>query len=276
MSQDYFQTELYQLQTARNLDSQASLAGSCSGSKSMWITIIIVIVVIALLFWIKHRADLASQTAEEEGFTDSPLFKANPGFYNYTTTPAYKEGFVNQTPSDGPFDRFDEYQNYSQTAQYREGFVDKYDLKYKAPKVATIKSVGRQLKFDDQALMDMNNPVVYDRNAIAANYVGIEAFDRGGGEVHDNSARISDSMLMRDMLHNTGLTNEMVKQEISSERKMNGISPIGFKQDKKRLSLNYWFPHSQGMTARKVPVHPLRDGFDPGSKSKLLRNYMTK
>lgn len=272
MSEDYLQSELYTLQTSRNLSNQAAII-NC---ESRLVSILIIFVIIAILIWIGYNYYYVDCKKAPEGFVDNVLFKANPGFYNYTGTPAYKEGFVNQTASDGPFDRFDEYENYSQTAQYREGFADKYDLKYKAPKVASIKSIGSELKFDDQALMDMNNPVVYDRNAIAANYVGIEAFDRGGGEVHDNSARITDSMLMRDMLHNTGLTNEMVKKEISSELKLNNISPIDFGSEKKRLSLNYWFPHSQGMTSRKIPVHPLRDGFDPGSKSKLLKKYVTK
>lgn len=290
-----------------NIFSSSGSSGS-SKSKIDW-TVVIIIVCILLVIYLWYTL---FYDAPVEGFNDAAAFGMTgesgpfsqfPGWYNFTRSEAYnqvstsepagsyqgltsspKQGYNAGTPQDGPFDRFNEWENYSQTDGYRcptesgykQGFVGKYNLEYKAPEKASIKSLGSELRFDDAALMSMNNPVMYDSTLASRNYVGIEAFDRGGGEVHDNAKRITDSMLMKDMLYNTGISNKSVKAELAD----NNINPITFKNDPSSYSLNYYVPSSsasdkiEGLTSRKVPVHPMKDGFL--SDSKLLRKYSTR
>lgn len=300
--------ETYDLWQIGHTDGLVTSSGSSSPGifsspgKTNW-TVIIIIICIALivLFYLYSKSSEGFQDGASFGVTgsDGP-FSQFPGWYNFTRTPAYnevsasepagsqgfsgskqggssvKQGYSAGTPQDGPFDRFNEWENYQQTYDYKEGFVGKYDLAYKAPEKASIKSLGSELRFDDAALISMNNPVMYDSTLASRNYVGIEAFDRGGGEVHDNAKRITDSMLMKDMLYNTGITNKSMKAEL----KENGINSITFKNDPASYSLNYYVPSSsasekmEGLTSRRVPVHPMKDGFL--SDSKLLRKYSTR
>lgn len=293
---------------AKANESQSS--GSSSKSLSAgWIALICVICILLIYLFFIFIYDNS-----KEGFVDASAFGMTgesgpfsqfPGWYNFTRSEAYnqvstsepagsyqgfsgkKEGFSSDrregynagTPQDGPFDRFNEWENYSQTDMYNlptgtsQGFADKYKLAYKAPEKASIKSLGSELRFDDAALISMNNPVMYDSTLASRNYVGIEAFDRGGGEVHDNARRITDSMLMKDMLYNTGITNKSVKAELED----NNINPITFKNDPASYSLNYDIgagAKMEGLTSRKVPIHPMKDGFL--SDSKILRKYSTR